>query len=112
MYVFSHTSIHHVNVLQYVEFKANRLLQQVARLVSVRVSFMSPVYHNVMPQRLERYDFSFVYEYGSLDFSMAPPGLQPRWQALYYPLADLVWAATLLALLLTPFILILVKCDS
>ena len=77
-----------------------------------RVSFMSPVYHNVMPQRLERYDFSFVYEYGSLDFSMAPPGLQPQWQALYYPLADVVWAAILLALLLIPGILVGVRWDS
>lgn len=99
-------------VLQCIILKVINVLQQVARLVSVRVSFLSPVYHNVMPQRLERYDFSFVYEYGSLDFSMAPPGLQPQWQALYYPLADVVWAATFLTLLLTPFILIRVnKCD-
>ncbi|KAK8397522.1 hypothetical protein O3P69_004342 [Scylla paramamosain] len=93
---------------------------EVARLVSERVSFMSPVYHNIMPQRLKRYDFSFVYEYGSLDFSMAPPGLQPQWKSLYYPLVDIVWAAILLALLLIPGILVMIirgtdvrtQCDS
>ncbi|KAK4314477.1 hypothetical protein Pmani_014182 [Petrolisthes manimaculis] len=81
---------------------------EVARLVEERVSFLSPVYHNMMPQRLERYDFSFVYEYGSLDFSMAQPSLKPQWQSLYYPLTEVVWAAIFLVLLLAPNLLVLI----
>ncbi|KAK4327141.1 hypothetical protein Pmani_002370 [Petrolisthes manimaculis] len=67
-----------------------------------------------MPQRQERYDFSVVYEYATIDFSMAKPVLRPQWQSLYYPLSNLVWASVLIMLLLTPFILILVRiteCD-
>lgn len=77
-----------------------------------RVSFMSPVIHNIMPQRKERYDFSFVYEYASMDFSMAIPMLRPQWQSLYYPLSSLVWASVLIFLLVTPFILTLVRLSD
>ncbi|KAK3868784.1 hypothetical protein Pcinc_025822 [Petrolisthes cinctipes] len=80
---------------------------EVGRLVEERVSYITPVIHIIMPQRLERYDFSFVYEYASIDFSMAKPVLRPQWQSLYYPLSSLVWASVLIILLLTPFILIL-----
>ncbi|KAG7163534.1 Ionotropic receptor 93a-like 7 [Homarus americanus] len=69
---------------------------------------MATVFHIMLPGRLERYDYSWVYEYASLDFSMARPGIKPQWQSLYYPLTDLVWAAVLLALLLTPVILLLI----
>ncbi|XP_045111731.1 glutamate receptor ionotropic, kainate 2-like [Portunus trituberculatus] len=78
---------------------------EVTRLVEERVSFIAPVIHNVMPHRSEKYDFSFVYEYVSMDFSMAPPGLQAQWKALYYPLSSNVWLYTLLALLVMPFVL-------
>ncbi|KAK8397739.1 hypothetical protein O3P69_004490 [Scylla paramamosain] len=67
-----------------------------------RVAFLCSNIHMVLPQRREHYDFSFVYEYVSMDFCMAPPGLQPHWKAFYYPLSGLVWVATLLALLITP----------
>ena len=70
---------------------------------------MAPVIHNVMPHRREQYDFSFVYEYVSMDFSMAPPELQEQWKALYYPLSGNVWLATLLALLFMPFVLFIVS---
>ena len=62
-----------------------------------------------MPHRREQYDFSFVYEYVSMDFSMAPPELQEQWKALYYPLSGNVWLATLLALLFMPFVLFIVS---
>ncbi|XP_042231759.1 ionotropic receptor 93a-like [Homarus americanus] len=81
---------------------------EVAKRVEERVSFMATVFHNMLPERLERYDYSWVYEYGSLDFSMAQPGIKPQWQSLYYPLTDVVWAAVLLALLLTPVVLLLI----
>lgn len=79
------------------------------RLVEQRVAFMAPVVHNVMPHRLEHYDFSFVYEYVSMDFSMAPPGLRPQWKAFYYPLSGHVWVAILLSLLLVPCVLLFVS---
>ncbi|XP_071527024.1 ionotropic receptor 93a-like [Panulirus ornatus] len=81
---------------------------EVAQRVEEKVSFMATVFHNVLPERLDRYDFSFIYEYGSLDFSMALPGVRPQWQSLYYPLSELVWATILLVLLLTPLFLLLV----
>lgn len=73
-----------------------------------RVSFIAPVIHALMPDRLYRYDYSFVYEIMSMGFSMAIPVLQDRWQALYYPLSTVVWTATLLVLFLTPVALVLV----
>lgn len=82
---------------------------QVTLMVEERVSFMAPVIHNVMPHRSERYDFSFVYEYVSMDFSMAPPGLGAQWKALYYPLSASVWLATLVSMLLVPLIFYLVS---
>ncbi|XP_066982738.1 ionotropic receptor 93a-like [Macrobrachium rosenbergii] len=85
---------------------------EVATRVEERVSFMATVFHNVLPQRLERYDYSYTYEYGSLDFCVAKPGLKPRWQALYYPLTDEVWLAILAALVLVPVVLCLVCVSS
>ncbi|XP_053655872.1 ionotropic receptor 93a-like [Cherax quadricarinatus] len=81
---------------------------EVTERVEERVAFMATVYHNMLPERLQRYDYSWVYEYGSLDFSMAQPGIKPQWQSLYYPLTDTVWLAIILALLLAPFVLILI----
>ncbi|XP_045122250.1 uncharacterized protein LOC123510869 [Portunus trituberculatus] len=56
---------------------------------------MATVFHNMLPQRLKRYDYSYTYEYGSLDFSAAKPSLRPQWQSLYYPLSNEVWFAVL-----------------
>ncbi|ROT75895.1 Variant Ionotropic Glutamate Receptor [Penaeus vannamei] len=85
---------------------------QVATRVEERVSFMATVFHNVLPQRLERYDYSYTYEYGSLDFCVAMPGLRPQWQSLYYPLSDLVWLCVLLVLgLVLASLLALIRLD-
>ncbi|KAK8396605.1 hypothetical protein O3P69_004944 [Scylla paramamosain] len=70
--------------------------------VEERKSFMATVFHNMLPQRLKRYDYSYTYEYGSLDFSAAKPSLRPRWQSLYYPLSNEVWIAVLGVLLVVP----------
>lgn len=85
---------------------------QVAERVEERVSFMATVFHNVLPQRLERYDYSYTYEYGSLDLSAAKPALEPQWQSLYYPLADEVWLSALIVLLLVPVSLYMVYITS
>ncbi|XP_069982931.1 ionotropic receptor 21a-like [Penaeus vannamei] len=85
---------------------------EVATRVEERVSFMATVFHNVLPQRLERYDYSYTYEYGSLDFCVAMPGLRPQWQSLYYPLSDLVWVCVLLVLgLVLVSLLALIRLD-
>ncbi|XP_042231349.1 uncharacterized protein LOC121872583 [Homarus americanus] len=81
---------------------------EVEKLVEERVSYIATVYHTLLPKRLEHFDYSWVYEYASLDFSMAQPGIKPQWQSLYYPLTDLVWVAVLLALLFTPVVLLLI----
>ncbi|XP_063886372.1 ionotropic receptor 93a-like [Scylla paramamosain] len=75
---------------------------EVMRFVAERKAFFAPVIHTVLAQRLEKIDFSVVYEMSPIGFSMATPTLEARWQALYYPLSNIVWAATLLALLLVP----------
>ncbi|XP_071547698.1 ionotropic receptor 93a-like [Panulirus ornatus] len=70
---------------------------EVALRVEERLSFISPVFHMMLPQRAARYDFSFEYEYAALSFSLTKPGLKPQWQNLYYPLSGEVWVATLVA---------------
>ncbi|XP_071527025.1 ionotropic receptor 93a-like [Panulirus ornatus] len=76
--------------------------------VPERRSFISPVYHTVLPQRLERYDVTYTYEYVFMAFGMKKPGLKPGWQSLYYPLADQVWATVLALLFSVPAILIVI----
>nr|XP_053655864.1 uncharacterized protein LOC128704756 [Cherax quadricarinatus] len=81
---------------------------EVTQRVEERVAFLAAVFHNILPERLERYDYSWQYEYASLDFSMAVLGIKPQWQSLYYPLTDLVWLAIALALFVAPIILLLI----
>ncbi|MPC31306.1 hypothetical protein E2C01_024592 [Portunus trituberculatus] len=64
---------------------------EVTSLVEERVSFLASVIYILMPDRLDRYDFSFAHEIMSTGFSMAPPILQPQWQALYYPLSGWIF---------------------
>ncbi|KAK8374544.1 hypothetical protein O3P69_007813 [Scylla paramamosain] len=70
--------------------------------VEERVSFVATVIYAVFPQRLEHYDYSYMFEYAFHAFCMARPALRPRWQSLYYPLHHYVWASTLALLLLMP----------
>ncbi|XP_071527500.1 ionotropic receptor 93a-like [Panulirus ornatus] len=81
---------------------------EVVKLVEERKSLMAAVYHMVLPQRLERFDMTYAYEYAILAFSMRKPSLSPRWQSLYYPLTDLVWGSVLTLLLCVPAVLIMV----
>lgn len=73
---------------------------------------MASVIHLLMPDRLARYDYSFVFEILSTDFSMAPHVLQPRWQAVYHSLTGGVWAGTLIALLLTSVVFVVVRLNT
>ncbi|KAK7076226.1 hypothetical protein SK128_028321 [Halocaridina rubra] len=75
---------------------------EVLQRVAERVSFMSPVVHMVLPQRLLRVDFTCTYEHGiNIAFAMAKPVLKPQWQSLYYPLSDQVWLYALGVLIIT-----------
>ncbi|MPC99230.1 hypothetical protein E2C01_094631 [Portunus trituberculatus] len=73
---------------------------------------MATVFHNMLPQRLKRYDYSYTYEYGSLDFSAAKPSLRPQWQSLYYPLSNEVWFAVLGVTVVLPISVYLVSFFS
>ncbi|XP_069952103.1 ionotropic receptor 21a-like [Cherax quadricarinatus] len=83
--------------------------QEVTDLVEKRVSFIATVIYAVFPQRLQHYDYSYMFEFASSAFSMAKPGLIPRWQSLYYPLTDHVWLSILLVFLLAPLPFLLIR---
>ncbi|XP_042876367.1 glutamate receptor ionotropic, delta-1-like [Penaeus japonicus] len=83
--------------------------EEVILRVEERRAFMSPMKLAIMPHLLELYDFTTVIEPATLGFSMAKPTLKPRWQSLYYPLTDGVWAFILAVLALVPVALILVR---
>nr|XP_027221746.1 uncharacterized protein LOC113813891 [Penaeus vannamei] len=76
-------------------------------LTSQRVSFVTPVYHAVLATRLKRFDYSLGYTFAFISFSMKKPEIQPQWQSLYYPLADQVWLAILLSVVLAPGFLLI-----
>ncbi|XP_042872735.1 uncharacterized protein LOC122253582 [Penaeus japonicus] len=68
---------------------------QVTSLVTERKSMLAAIYHILLPQRKDRYDFSFTYEQIKTDFCMAKPSLGSNWLSLYYPLSHGVWASVL-----------------
>ncbi|ROT68778.1 Variant Ionotropic Glutamate Receptor [Penaeus vannamei] len=78
---------------------------EATRFVEERLAFMTSIYHIVLPGRQERYDFTFTYEFAQFSFGLAKPFLRPRWQSLYYPLTDEVWAAILAAVVVVPLVL-------
>ncbi|ROT67556.1 Variant Ionotropic Glutamate Receptor [Penaeus vannamei] len=82
--------------------------EEVILRVEQRRAFMSPMKLAIMPHLLKLYDFTTVIEPATLGFSMAKPTLKPRWQSLYYPLTDGVWASILAVLALVPVALILI----
>ncbi|XP_047482680.1 uncharacterized protein LOC125034746 [Penaeus chinensis] len=65
------------------------------RVVS-KESFITPVIHAVLRQRLKRFEYTIPYTYASYSLSMKMPGLTPQWQSLYYPLAGTVWMSVVL----------------
>ncbi|XP_047482563.1 uncharacterized protein LOC125034667 [Penaeus chinensis] len=79
-------------------------------LTSQRISFVTPVYHAVLATRLKRFDYSMGYTFAFISFSMKKPEIQPQWQSLYYPLADQVWLAILMIVILAPGLLVVVRC--
>ncbi|XP_042225916.1 uncharacterized protein LOC121868951 [Homarus americanus] len=82
--------------------------EEVTKRVEERTSFIATVIYAVFPQRLQYYDYSFMFEYAFHAFSMAKPALKPGWQSLYYPLTNEVWASILAVLLVVPLPLLLI----
>ncbi|XP_037782036.1 glutamate receptor ionotropic, kainate 4-like [Penaeus monodon] len=80
----------------------------VTSLVTERKSMMAAIYHILLPQRKERYDFTFTYEQIKTDFCMAKPSLGSNWQSLYYPLSHGVWASILAMLVVISCVLYVV----
>ncbi|XP_037800843.1 uncharacterized protein LOC119595769 [Penaeus monodon] len=81
---------------------------EVTDRVEDRTSFLANVIYAVFPNRLLRYDYSYMFEYAFHAFTMAKPALKPRWQSLYYPLTDGVWASILAVVIIMPLPLILI----
>ncbi|ROT79299.1 Variant Ionotropic Glutamate Receptor [Penaeus vannamei] len=82
---------------------------EVTQRVVERRALMAVVHHVLLPQRKERYDYTYTYEQILFDFCMARPSLTPQWQSLYYPLADAVWACILAAVLFMAVVLYMAR---
>ncbi|XP_071527034.1 LOW QUALITY PROTEIN: ionotropic receptor 21a-like [Panulirus ornatus] len=82
---------------------------EAARRVEERVSFMAAVYHVALPERWKQYGFTYIYEFNQASFSLAKPGLKPRWQSLYYPLTAQAWGAVLGVLIAMPVFFYLIS---
>lgn len=67
-----------------------------------RRSFMAPIIYAVLPDRLQQYDLSYPYEYGSPTFCMTKPVLSPQYLSLYYPFSHSVWACVLAIIVFVP----------
>ncbi|XP_063584656.1 glutamate receptor-like [Penaeus indicus] len=82
---------------------------EVTQRVVERKSLMAVVHHVLLPQRKERYDYTYTYEQILFDFCMARPSLTPQWQSLYYPLSDAVWACILATVFFMAVVLYMVS---
>ncbi|XP_068250505.1 ionotropic receptor 93a-like [Palaemon carinicauda] len=91
-----------------IKFIPTKSWEEVIQLVKERVSFMSPMKLAIMPHLLKELDFTVPIEPATLTFSMAKPILKPRWQSLYYPLKDDVWASILAMMIVMPAVFILI----
>ncbi|XP_071533998.1 LOW QUALITY PROTEIN: ionotropic receptor 21a [Panulirus ornatus] len=99
-------------IAQNLNFSINVLppnnLPDVMLKIEKRVAFMMPMKLAIFPHLLEKYDYTFIIEEATLGFAMAKPKLKPRWQSLYYPMTDEVWASLLTLLLLMPAALLMI----
>ncbi|XP_063886454.1 ionotropic receptor 21a-like isoform X2 [Scylla paramamosain] len=78
---------------------------EVTRLVEEKTSLISPIIHNIIPERIEKFDFTYLYENSYSSFGMAKPNLEPRWKSVYYPLSTGVWIAVIGHVVFFPFLL-------
>ncbi|XP_063886458.1 ionotropic receptor 93a-like [Scylla paramamosain] len=78
---------------------------EVTRRVEERVSLIAPIIYVLLPEQVERYDFTYVYENAYLSFGIVKPDLEPRWKSIYYPLSIEVWIAVIGHVVFFPFLL-------
>ncbi|XP_045111734.1 uncharacterized protein LOC123504893 [Portunus trituberculatus] len=64
---------------------------EVTRLVEEQTSLISSIMHVFLPERVKKFDFTYLYENAYSSFGMAKPDLEPRWKSVYYPLSTGVW---------------------
>lgn len=83
---------------------------QVVYQVEIRNALLAGVFHILLPQRMEHFDYTYAYEYSFFAFSLTKPKLRPKWQSLYYPLANEVWVTIVVTLFLTLAVMLLVMC--
>uniref|UniRef100_A0A0N7ZA08 Ionotropic glutamate receptor C-terminal domain-containing protein n=1 Tax=Scylla olivacea TaxID=85551 RepID=A0A0N7ZA08_SCYOL len=82
---------------------------KVTSLVEQKTSLISPVIHSILPERVEKFDFTYLFENSYASFGLAKPGLEPRWKSIYYPLSTTVWSAMVGHVVFLPFLLWQVK---
>ncbi|KAK4320112.1 hypothetical protein Pmani_002213 [Petrolisthes manimaculis] len=67
------------------------LAPQVTDQVEARKSFLASIVYVVLPSRLERWDYTYSFDYTPFCFALAKPVLRPSWLSCYYPLSHQVW---------------------
>lgn len=80
--------------------------------VQKRVSFVLPLFHFMLVERLALYDFSYAYEFSAHMFIAATPSLRPQWLSLYYPLSGNVWLAVISTIMIVPLFILLVSSHN
>ncbi|ROT76094.1 Variant Ionotropic Glutamate Receptor [Penaeus vannamei] len=83
---------------------------EIDRLVEGREVFLCPLIHSMLPERLERYDFTRWYTFLHRVFAMRTPAPTPPWASLVTPLSGEVWAAVVVATGLVALALRLMHC--
>ncbi|XP_042231333.1 ionotropic receptor 93a-like isoform X2 [Homarus americanus] len=82
---------------------------EAVKKVEERVAFITAVFHVPLPERKKKHDFTRIYEYNQMSFTLAKPGLKPSLDSLFYPLTGEVWAWVLVVLLFMPAIYYMVS---
>ncbi|XP_063886446.1 ionotropic receptor 21a-like [Scylla paramamosain] len=66
---------------------------------------IAPIIHSIIPERVEKFDFTYSYANSYNSFALAKPNLEPRWKSVYYPLSTGVWIAVIGHVVFFPFLL-------
>ncbi|KAK7085878.1 hypothetical protein SK128_006581, partial [Halocaridina rubra] len=77
--------------------------------IDERTAFARSMKLPFLPHMMSRYDYSVFIEDTMVAFTMKKPSLKPRWQSLYYPLTELVWLSTLIALFVVPAVMLILS---
>ncbi|XP_042891363.1 uncharacterized protein LOC122265928 [Penaeus japonicus] len=83
-----------INMIQTEDFV------EVEKQVEERIAFLCPLIYTILPERMERYDFTRYYSFIHQSFAMRTPALHSPWKSLVSPLSGAVWAAVAAAVLM------------